>query len=41
MLEIYEIIFNIMKIRPTIAYVDPEPLKIIGKHIYNWSYFSL
>ena len=41
MLEVYEIIFNIMKIRPAIGYVDPEPLKIIGKHIYNWSYFSL
>lgn len=41
MLEIYEIIFNIMRVRPTIAYVDPEPLKVIAKHIYNWSYFSL
>lgn len=30
-----------MKIRPTVAYLDPEPLKIIGKYIYNWPYFSL
>jgi nucleoside-diphosphate-sugar epimerase len=41
MLEIYEIIFNIMRIRPTLAYVNPEPLKILGKYIYNWPYFSL
>ena len=41
MLEVYEIIFNIMKIRPALAYLNPEPLKIIGKYIYNWPYFSL
>jgi len=29
-----------MKIRPSLAYVDPEPLKIIAKYIYNWPYFS-
>ena len=40
MLEVYEIIFNIMKIRPALAYVDPEPLKVIAKYIYNWPYFS-
>ena len=40
MLEVYEIIFNIMRIRPSLAYVDPEPLKVIAKYIYNWPYFS-
>lgn len=30
-----------MKIRPSLAYIDPAPLKIIGKYIYNWPYFSL
>lgn len=41
MLEIYEIIFNIMRIRPTIGYVKPEPLMFLGKYIYNWPYFNL
>lgn len=41
MLEIYEIIFNIMRIRPSIAYVKPEPLLFLGKYIYNWPYFNM
>lgn len=41
MLEIYEIIFNIMKIRPTIGYINPELCKLIAKYIYNWGYFGL
>lgn len=30
-----------MKIRPTLGYVNPEPLKVIGKYIYNWPHFNL
>jgi hypothetical protein len=30
-----------MKIRPKVAYLDPEPLKVVAKYIYNWPYFSL
>lgn len=41
MLDIYEIMFNIMRVRPKIAYLNPEPLKVIGKYIYNWPHFSL
>lgn len=41
MLEIYEIMFNIMRVRPKIAYLNPEPMKFIGKYIYNWPHFSL
>jgi hypothetical protein len=40
MLEVHEIMFNIMKMRPTLAYMNPEPLKVIAKYIYNWPYFS-
>ena len=41
MLEIYEIIFNIMRIRPTIGYIDGDAAKFVAKYIYNWPYFSL
>lgn len=30
-----------MKIRPSLAYVNPEPLKVLGKYIYNWPHFNL
>ncbi len=40
MLEVHEIMFNIMKMRPTLAYMNPEPLKVIAKYIYNWPYFG-
>lgn len=41
MLEVHEIMFNIMKMRPKIAYLNPKPMEVIGKYIYNWPYFSL
>lgn len=41
LLDCYEIMFNIMRVRPKIAYLDPEPMKVIGKYIYNWPHFSL
>lgn len=41
MLEIYEIIFNIMKLRPSLAYLNPQYMEVIAKYIYNWPYFSL
>jgi len=41
MLEIYEIMFNILKVRPTIAYANPAPFELIGKYIYNWPHFNL
>ena len=40
MLEVHEIMFNVMKMRPKIAYVPPEPMRVLAKYIYNWSYFS-
>lgn len=40
MLEIYEIIFNTMRIRPTLGYLDPEPWEVLSKYVYNWPYFS-
>ena len=30
-----------MKIRPKIAYLNPAPMEILGKYIYNWPHFSL
>lgn len=33
--------FNILKVRPTIGYLNPAPFEIIGKYIYNWPHFSL
>lgn len=40
MLEVYEIMFNMMKIRPKLGYLDPEYMQVIAKYIYNWPFFS-
>ncbi len=40
MLEIHEIIFNYLKLKPTIAYFDRDLALAITKRIYNWQFFG-
>lgn len=40
-LEVYEVLFNFLKMRPKLAYVDPDFLKFLTKYIYNWQFLSL
>ena len=40
MLEVHEIMFNILRMRPALAYVKPEPMEVLAKYIYNWPYFN-
>ena len=39
-MELHEIIFNMLKVKPTLAYVNPETAISIAKHIYNWQFFG-
>jgi len=39
--EVYEIIFNFLKFRPRLAYIDPKILNFLAKYIYNWEFLSM
>lgn len=41
MLEIHEIMFNLMKIRPAIGYLDRDFFTWLSKYIYNWDFMGM
>jgi len=38
MLDIHEIIFNTLNLKPSLAYVNPELAMAIAKRVYNWEF---
>ena len=39
-LEVYEVLFNFLKFKPRLAYIDPDILQFFAKYIYNWQFLS-
>lgn len=40
MLEVHEIMFNMMKMRPSLAYFDRDIALKLSEHVYNFEFFG-